>query len=238
MRKIAKTLTALLLAGTTLSLMCGCDNGAAKDKNSSVSGGSSATQSTASDKSDTSSKDESKTDETSSKDDSKPDEASDPDYEKMMSLANQIKPDFTEEQVVAIMGEPDYIPPFSSKTVMTYYFGKYCLNIQYDGYSDSSPDISIDDLSKPQNPYDKNAKYDSEFMEILNKVSSIKQNFTKEDVEKILGKPDKVPDKYTYDCYSYEYGDYSVLIRYIDDGLILDIYDSKLIKTVNVLYPS
>lgn len=227
MKKIAKTLTTLLLAGTMLSLMCGCDNGAADNKNSSVSGGSSSSQSTASEKSDTSSKDESKTD-----------EASDPDYERMMSLANQIKPDFTQEQVVAIMGEPDFIPPFSSKTIMTYYFGKYCLNIQYDGYSDSSPDISIDDLSKPQNPYDKNTKYDSEFMEVLNKVSSIKQNFTKEDVEKILGKPDEVPDKYTYDCYSYEYGDYSVLIRYIDDGLILDIYDSKLIKTVNVLYPS
>lgn len=216
MKKIAKTLTALLLAGITLSFMCGCDNDTAYDKNSSA-GGNSATHSTASDKSDTSSKDEKEQEEK---------------VEKLKQLPLDAKVD---EARKIIEDEPHD----SYEYYDVYYVGKYDVYIFDTDKYVFGHKVYVQDIETQKwtnviydgevyNPYDKNNEnYPDEVKELAEKLSPITVDSTREDVIKILGEPSESSSYMGISHDKFKTGELEVNATYFSKSMAISIYCEK-----------
>lgn len=236
MKKIAKTLTALLLAGTTLSLMCGCENGAADNKNSSVSGGNSATQSTTSDKSDASSKEEKQ-------------------QEEKIEKLKQLPPGATVADAKKIVeGEPHDVYALYE----IYYVGKYDVYISGDAPDAYFQNVYVQDIEtkewtsvlhseKITNPYDKNNEnYPDNVKNVVKKLSPITANSSREDVIKVLGEPSESYSNRGETRDIFKIDGIEVYATHFGKGLFIEIYDENeglptdrdyICNTTQVVYP-
>lgn len=216
MKKLTKTLTALLLAGTTLSLMCGCDNGATDDKNSSVSDGNSTTQSIT-DKSGTSSKEEKQQEEKIEKLKQLPLGATVADARKIIEDEPH---DVYELYEIYYVGKYDVFIFDSDKYILGH--NVYVQDIETQEWTNIVYDGEI------FNPYDKNnGNYPDAVKELVKKLSPITQSSTREDVIKILGEPSETSSYMGVTHDTFKVGEVEVYATYFGKGFTIGIHSEK-----------